>query len=504
MAIFLLLLLIFTNFSWGMDKPGQPAHNSSNPDPKALCAELMADKWDEATLAKFKALDRYKNSAALKEELLQSNLDALFQLSLGDRESVHAKISLVETNYHNKPLAPLLVSAQTSVHQTHNTATSLSLNHNGSGLACIDSSNKVHLISNHKLAGTCYTGQHPIETVKILEHDNLVRIMTKYGYVTFDATSSEQEDNIPFIGIKKMLCSPRGNWALFQLDTNQIGVAEIKPRGTTQLLPIQNPTCLAMDEKGKKGLIGTTSDLYLFSQTNKTITLEKVAKMTDTVIPHTDCVDVTADGKFGLATNNEGICRVELEDPHLSRIGRRDTTITTARITNCGQFLVSGHRNGSVIINKAYVDKIEAATALNYLKDTCTITCLALSGDSKTIAAASMYALFIASCKKLYDEASLIPTSQVASLLHVFKTTQPTIPQEVKAKFPDLRFAGKLKLLKEKGIDHEEFLCPICSEKTADILTSCGHEFCGDCLTSWQKEKEAQTCPICRAPLNTP
>ena len=43
--------------------------------------------------------------------------------------------------------------------------------------------------------------------------------------------------------------------------------------------------------------------------------------------------------------------------------------------------------------------------------------------------------------------------------------------------------------------------CPICQAGAATLITSCGHQFCGGCITKWfgQQEQTQKNCPYCRA-----
>lgn len=48
--------------------------------------------------------------------------------------------------------------------------------------------------------------------------------------------------------------------------------------------------------------------------------------------------------------------------------------------------------------------------------------------------------------------------------------------------------------------------CPICQQKTVDIITECKHLYHRECLIKWShecKEKlQPVTCPLCRTPIN--
>ena len=40
--------------------------------------------------------------------------------------------------------------------------------------------------------------------------------------------------------------------------------------------------------------------------------------------------------------------------------------------------------------------------------------------------------------------------------------------------------------------------CPICSEHSCDLLTSCNHSFCESCIQTWINMNNHTTCPTCR------
>lgn len=42
--------------------------------------------------------------------------------------------------------------------------------------------------------------------------------------------------------------------------------------------------------------------------------------------------------------------------------------------------------------------------------------------------------------------------------------------------------------------------CPICQASDATLITSCGHQFCGGCITQWfnQQQQNQKNCPYCR------
>mmetsp|Transcript_1118 Transcript_1118/g.1564 ORF Transcript_1118/g.1564 Transcript_1118/m.1564 type:complete len:231 (+) Transcript_1118:771-1463(+) len=46
-------------------------------------------------------------------------------------------------------------------------------------------------------------------------------------------------------------------------------------------------------------------------------------------------------------------------------------------------------------------------------------------------------------------------------------------------------------------------LCQICFDDSVNVVLSCGHEFCEDCLNDWTKKRNRDSvCPMCRTPLH--
>lgn len=43
--------------------------------------------------------------------------------------------------------------------------------------------------------------------------------------------------------------------------------------------------------------------------------------------------------------------------------------------------------------------------------------------------------------------------------------------------------------------------CPICFSDTADVITQCGHWFCGACIREYLKNRSRAACPVCKAQL---
>jgi hypothetical protein len=46
----------------------------------------------------------------------------------------------------------------------------------------------------------------------------------------------------------------------------------------------------------------------------------------------------------------------------------------------------------------------------------------------------------------------------------------------------------------------ELIVCPICEDQTADTQTNCSHYFCSDCINEWYKI--SKKCPYCRRFMN--
>ncbi|XP_031175089.1 E3 ubiquitin-protein ligase TRIM39-like [Sander lucioperca] len=52
---------------------------------------------------------------------------------------------------------------------------------------------------------------------------------------------------------------------------------------------------------------------------------------------------------------------------------------------------------------------------------------------------------------------------------------------------------------KMASMSEEDFCCSVCHEVFRDpVVLSCSHSFCKDCLESWWRENQAQSCPVCR------
>jgi len=46
-------------------------------------------------------------------------------------------------------------------------------------------------------------------------------------------------------------------------------------------------------------------------------------------------------------------------------------------------------------------------------------------------------------------------------------------------------------------------LCQICFDDSVNVVLTCGHEFCEDCLNDWTKKRNRESvCPMCREPLH--
>ena len=55
--------------------------------------------------------------------------------------------------------------------------------------------------------------------------------------------------------------------------------------------------------------------------------------------------------------------------------------------------------------------------------------------------------------------------------------------------------------IRQASYDDNE--CSLCMEAKVDVVTTCAHAFCNECLSSWklQNKETIPTCPICRGPL---
>lgn len=478
-----------------MDSPFKDELNKQ--DPKTLAAQLMAKEWSPDTTAKFKVLDAYKKSEELKKELLTENLDACYNLALFDKAVEEEKFTSAKVDYFNPPQVTIANLQELSIYKLANPAKSISAN-NGGQFICSDTSNK-HFIkkTDGKIHYFVTTGRQ-IESVTMYDIENMVRLSSAIEIQSLNAVTGEQDSRMTFDNPpKKIFFSPRGDWFLSQTHSNKSGLCRSISGQGWALANIRNPTCIAIDELGQNALIGTTHDLFALKIENMQCNDKPVDKKP---IIDIESVDVTPDGRFGLAVNNLGFCRIALQEVELPRIGECDDTVTIGRITNCGQFLLTGHLNGSVLLHKVEGETINKKVDFFYLRNRGSITCLALSPDNKTIAAGSMQGFFVANCRETYDEMSKASAPGLVTLLHTFNNDYSTIPLAIKETFLALKNAAKLQVLQAKKIDDDDLLCPICSERIIETLTSCNHEFCVNCLSNWKKNKN--TCPTCRASLS--
>mmetsp|Transcript_22406 Transcript_22406/g.31310 ORF Transcript_22406/g.31310 Transcript_22406/m.31310 type:complete len:315 (+) Transcript_22406:624-1568(+) len=64
--------------------------------------------------------------------------------------------------------------------------------------------------------------------------------------------------------------------------------------------------------------------------------------------------------------------------------------------------------------------------------------------------------------------------------------------------------AGKEQLPEEEEKEMSSpSLCQICFDDSVNVVLTCGHEFCEDCLNDWTKKRNRESvCPMCREPLH--
>lgn len=488
-----------------MDAPDKDQLDQS--DPKTLATELMADKWTDSTTQKFKVLDTYKKAEELKKELLADNLDILFQLATIKVSDEKEKFESTKTNYYNAPSITITNTPELSLYKHSNPIKCVSVNNNGQFVAA-DSANKHFVRKPDRSIYFFATSGPQIKMVRMHEIENMVSSASKWHIKIFHAITDEIDSSTLFNDTKKIFFTSDGSWSLFKNYSNGIFLTHNASQRTWDLRnrDIENPTCLAFEENNCNGLIGTSDDLFCVTIADDKCQSRRVN--TKRPIPNIDCVDVTPDGRFGLATNYQGFCRISLREKDYPRIGKFDDGITAARISSCGQLIITGYRDGSIIFYKVINNEIHMQSRLGNLLETNKITSLALSPDNKTLAAGSQNGLVVASCKNTYIELEKLSPAQLAAFLRLglFGVAQLDNPL-IKQKFVTLQTPTKYEYLKAKKIAEDEkhgedFLCPICSEKIINTSTSCNHGFCDSCLQSWQAQNA--TCPTCRAPLPQP
>lgn len=468
---------------------------------------MAATNWDENATEKFQALDKYKKAAALNKELLADNLANVFALSIANVPDREKEFTSAKTHYFNSPSATVIDTPELSLYKHGNPIKCISVNDSGQFVAA-DTTNK-HFVRKPDRSIHCFSTSGPqIKMVKMHEIDNMASYASRAQMKTFNAATDEVDSMTPFNNAKKIFFAPNGKWILLKDYSNKIFLNHNPTRREWQLTRLgKNPTCLASDENGSVGLIGTTDNLFYLTIINGICDGGEIDATQP--IPNVDCVDVTPDGQFGLATNDQGFCRISLKENNYPFIGEFTSNLTSARISNCGQFIITGDSQGAIILYKVIDNKITGQSALDHLCATGKITCLALSPDNKTIAAGSSTGLLVASCKKTYDEFQKLSPLQLTALLRLTQLGAKQLDTPlIKKKFAELRSPQKTEYLKRNAnhpivLAHEDaFLCSICSENIVDASTSCNHEFCSTCLQSWQAKDS--TCPTCRAPLNMP
>lgn len=484
-----------------MDAPSKPADDPSNPNPVTLCASLMQDgKWDAATLEKFKTLDKCKNSEAIKEELLKNKLDVLFELNCSGSKFEKEKFESTQPRPWTAHSKLAFDFPEGECYRFYNTPKFVSINHDGSIIAVSDAANLHYKNPRLKdFLSLCVPGDS-IKSVKVLEHNNLLRIAQKEKIEVFNALAPQECKISETSGFKKTIFSPDGNWFLakdYDNFTHLLKTTTIKPR----TISIENPQAIAIDEQGKQGLIGTASDLFCVTITDDKVEFERVFGKDPKPIPNITCVDITPDGKFGLAINHFGFARISLSDPNAAFIDSYKSGTTIGRISNNGQIIVTGHKDGAVVINKVLDDNICEMSELNYLKTTGPITCLALSGDNKTLAAGSTVGFFTSSCKDLWKEFENLTPAQIVAFLRIYNAPGELDSRAVKKELVTIKSELKSKLLESLTPKRkEDIYCAICSERMSDMMTPCYHDFCSQCIQGW-KDKGHNSCPTCRESL---
>ena len=48
---------------------------------------------------------------------------------------------------------------------------------------------------------------------------------------------------------------------------------------------------------------------------------------------------------------------------------------------------------------------------------------------------------------------------------------------------------------------YDDYECALCMDAKVDVVTTCAHAFCNDCLTDWKDQNSEPTCPVCRGSL---
>lgn len=517
MLVLVVLLFFLTSKICAMDTP--TSADLDKIDPKILATQLLETEWNASTAAKFNALDKYKRSEDLKDELLKTELGALFDLSANNNSLDPELVKATKTNYHSAPLVTLLKTP--TVLKANNSIKTISMNYNGTVIALTDNSNTLHIISDNEEAkgqqvavGSAHPskiinlGPGSICSIKVLGVANLLRVTLENTVFLLHLDTDTLSNSRCRPYTKKLHFSANGNWYIYKKINNEVCIEN--HLGNESYKVWNDLECIAMNENEQEWLFGTVSNLYRGTKIDCNFSFQPIS---ESPIENIDCVDVTPDGRFGLAVNNFGVCRIGLKEENFPRIGKIDKTITVGRISSCGNFLITGHVNGEVIIHRVIDDVINSDAAhkktlvidtkLSHLSELMPVTCLALSGDNKTIAAGSRVGVLIASIKNVTDEFKKFSCSQLTAFLRVIRNgTDQLSNVPIKDKLAEIRIPKKLELIKHldaKDETNEGFACPICKEIIVNRLTPCNHEFCNVCLQKWMGSNKS--CPSCRASL---
>ena len=484
-----------------LDAMDKPAHN--NDDLSKLSEKLIKAQWDENLNVAFKTLNTNKESAAIKEKLLAENKHVLFwlgnQLEKEVVETALDKIPAINERFTLKE------HHQSSLFfRLFNSVRFIALDNVGNYCACVNVNNELFYIEITKpivQSGTIFTGRE-ICGIAHLEKPRSILVAKIDGFGIIDCLSQENKPLSfkPIFKCKKALLSPNGKSLLLENINNEKALVSGLLQKVTekQINNLNNQTCLAIDAKEEKGLIGTSEYLLLFTRKENIHEARKCEKNMQNIF----AVDITDSGEYGLAVNNLGFARINLEKED-GNIEVYSKEITCGRISNCGNYIVTGNANGQIHLYP-FPFSTDTRINLNPTVNKEVITAVAFSGDGNTIAAGTDESLYIFSCKKAFETLSRAPTSKIAALFRCYYDKNALKNDAIKQDFKALTLYNKIKLLNRvnpKDIeDDREFTCEVCLETIVNYTTSCGHELCKPCFEKLLKE--SPTCPYCRQSLH--
>lgn len=279
----------------------------------------------------------------------------------------------------------------------------------------------------------------------------------------------------------------------------------IKPEISSKLTRFK---ACAVDSAGQNFILATASKIALLRHT-----MIDGQYKTQAWAPPSLCrnqitdIDITPDGSFGLIVGDGTLCAIKF----LKENEETPNYITFDAIKNAQAARFIPSERSIILSQKGVVQIVDWDVdqrvcfyhKLFSLSDE-TIECLAVSADSRTIAAGGENGAYLVQCKDV-EQSLTIEQLQLVRALKEGKPQEIIEMPEYKEIFKTIKDPRiKQRLIKLYSINYSELgyhECSVCKDNFADSPLACKHSFCFECLEKWKDEQEKKSCPLCRAAL---